>query len=189
VKGKQKDAIIEEAGKVLKIVSDYWSEPSLDSIEQWLDQFDEDLRLKLISEMRHILSKSYLSHPADDARMRAMLYALRSAGFNDESSQVLSRWQSFLAENGVKPEPEYHRCYPDTILQTIAEHAKQGLARTQVRIATPTSDPVHSLLNQAWDLFWTAPDCYVSWERKAVVKLFEGMENRKSPNSSLFPGS
>jgi len=130
------------------------------------------------------------SHPADDARMRAMLYALRSAGFNDESSQVLWRWQSFLAESGVKPEPEYHRCYPDTILQTIAEHAKQGLARTQVRIATPnTSDPVHSLLNQAWDLFWTAPDSYVSWERKAVVKLFDGMENRKSQNSSLFPGS
>jgi len=46
VKGKQKDAIIEEAGKVLKIVSDYWSEPSLDSIEQWLDQFDEDVVLE-----------------------------------------------------------------------------------------------------------------------------------------------
>ena len=121
------------------------------------------------------------SHPADDARMRTMLSALRIAGFNDESSQILSRWQSFLAECGVKPEPEYHRCYPDTILQTIAEHARQGLVRTQVRIATPkTTDPVHALLNQAWELFWSAPDCYVAWERKAVAELFEGIENRKS---------
>jgi len=121
------------------------------------------------------------SHPADDARMRAMLYALKIAGFNVQASQILLRWQSFLADSGAKPEPEYHRCYPDAVLQTIAEHARQGLARTQVRIATPeTSDSVHSLLNQAWELFWTAPDCYVTWEKKAVGELFESLENRKS---------
>jgi hypothetical protein len=121
------------------------------------------------------------SHPADDARMRAMLCALRITGFSEESLQILRRWQAFLAQSGVKAEPEYHRCYPETILQTIAEHARQGLAETQIRIATPRiADPIHSLLNGAWDMFWKAPDTYVAWEKKAITELFSGIESRKA---------
>jgi hypothetical protein len=85
VKGKQKDAIIDEAGKVLKIVSDYWSEPTLDSIERWLDQFDEEVRLKLISEMRHILSKSYLSKDAVQEFLKGLISAPKLVGANAAS--------------------------------------------------------------------------------------------------------
>jgi hypothetical protein len=121
------------------------------------------------------------SHPADDARMRTMLHALQIAGFGTEASQIFCRWQSFLAESGVKPEPEYHRCYPDTVLQKIAQHANQGLLGTQIRIVNPqTNEPVHSLLNQAWHMFWSAPDLYVTWEKKAVSELFDSTESRKS---------
>jgi len=80
----------------------------------------------------------------------------------------------FLTHSGAKLEPEYHRCYPEAVLQAIAVHARNGLAKTQVRIATPsTSDPAHSLVNHAWDMFWTAPASYVSWETKAVADPFE----------------
>jgi len=121
------------------------------------------------------------SHPADDARMRTMLFGLNIAGFEAESEQIRSRWQSFLAESGAKPEAEYHRCYPDSILKTIAEHARQGLIGTQLRIAnTNTTDPIHSLLNEAWRIFWQAPDLYVTWEKSAVSELFESIESRNS---------
>lgn len=117
---------------------------------------------------------SLSSHPADDARMRTMLRALDTAGFATESLQIRERWQTFLAHSGVKPEPEYHRCYPETIIHTLAERAKQGVLGTQVRIASlETKDPVHTLLNDAWKTFWKDPGSYVSWERKAVATLFD----------------
>lgn len=124
---------------------------------------------------------SLSSHPADDARMRAMLCALDTAGFAPESSQILKRWQTFIANSGAKPEPEYHRCYPETIIHTLAERAKEGVIGTQVRIASPkTTDPVHTLLNDAWKTFWKDPQSYVSWERESVASLFDGAKGNRS---------
>jgi hypothetical protein len=103
-----------------------------------------------------------------------MLRALDIAGFSAESSQILQRWQTFLAHSGAKPEPEYHRCYPESIIHGLAERAQEGVRATQVRIATrETKDPVHTLLNDAWKTFWKDPGSYVAWERKSVATLFD----------------
>ena len=103
-----------------------------------------------------------------------MLRALDIAGFGAESLQILDRWRTFLLHSGARPEPEYHRCYPESIIHALAERAKQGVLGIQVRIASrETKESIHSLLNQAWKVFWKDPSSYVVWEKDAVASLFD----------------
>ena len=117
-----------------------------------------------------ILSPS--SHPADYARMRVMLLALNLSGFSTEAASIDVRWRQLLAQVQAKPEPEYHRCYPDGLLGQIADYARKGVEEIGCRLATSTTvDPVHAVLNLAWDEFWRDPGAFVDWERDAVSVL------------------
>jgi hypothetical protein len=115
---------------------------------------------------------SVSSHPADDARMRVMLAGLGLSGYSREAQAVGDRWRGLLAEGGTRPEPEYHRCYPDALLARVAEHARAGVEAVGCRLAGPTTaDPIHAELNRAWDRFWGDPAAYVDWEKDAVARL------------------
>jgi hypothetical protein len=115
---------------------------------------------------------SVSSHPADDARMRAMLFGLEAAGFTGEAVEIGSKWKQLLEHNDVTPEPEYFQCYPDELLRQLAADALRGVRDIGCRLATPTTpDPVHSLLNRAWSEFWTSPDTYSEWEKRAVASI------------------
>ena len=117
-----------------------------------------------------ILSAS--SHPADDARMRVMLIALNLSGFSAEATSIDLRWRQLLAQSQAKPEPEYHRCYPDGLLARVADYARNGVEKIGCRLASPTTaDPIHSELNRAWDRFWADPSRFVNWEKDAVARL------------------
>jgi hypothetical protein len=117
-----------------------------------------------------ILSVS--SHPADDARMRVMLIALKLSGFSAEAASIDPWWRRLLAQCQAKPEPEYHRCYPEELLARVADYARKGVEEIGCRLVTPTTaDPVHTVLNLAWDRFWRDPGTFVDWERDAVSGL------------------
>jgi hypothetical protein len=112
------------------------------------------------------------SHPCDHARMTAMLYALNLSGFREMAEQIQQQWSKFLEQIAAQPEPEYHRCYPSNLIETVADHAWDAVKGIQARIATPmTQDPIHNLLNQAWQQFWQNPATYVDWEKQAVETL------------------
>jgi hypothetical protein len=115
---------------------------------------------------------SVSSHPADDARMRAMLFGLEAAGFTAEAAEIGSKWEKLLHYHDIKPEPEYHRCYPDDVLRQVAAHALRGVRGIGCRIASSsTSDQVHGILNQAWKELWNAPESYTEWEKLTVAAL------------------
>jgi hypothetical protein len=79
-----------------------------------------------------------------------------------------------LSYVAINPEPEYHRCFPEELLQQIVEHALKGIEATNLRIPKKeTSDPVHMLLKEAWSKFWRDPDNCVDWEKHAVTRLFD----------------
>ncbi|MGB8493940.1 MAG: hypothetical protein WCE53_06020 [Candidatus Acidiferrum sp.] len=121
------------------------------------------------------------SHPADDARMRAMLLTLEKGGFEEEAVSIRKRWKSFISHVGLNPEPEYHRCFPQQLLQGVVEHALSGIAATGLRIAKKdTSDHVRVLLNEAWVRFWRDPDNFVDWEKQAAKRLFDNSVAVKS---------
>lgn len=112
------------------------------------------------------------SHPCDHARMTAMIYALNLSGFREMAEQIQQQWSKFLEQIAAQPEPEYHRCYPSNLIETVADHAWNAVKNIQTRIATPTTqDPIHNLLNQAWQQFWQNSATYVDWEKQAVEAL------------------
>lgn len=112
------------------------------------------------------------SHPADDARMRAILDGLCQIGFAQEAAEIEKRWEELVATLGVSPEPEYQRCFPAHLLRLLSEKALSGVKAMGCRIASPdTSDVVHLVLNQAWREFWKAPAQYASRERKLIEDL------------------
>jgi len=119
------------------------------------------------------VSMRVTSHPCDHARMAVMLYALNLSGFQDTAAQIQQRWSEFLEEISAEEEPEYHRCYPHSLIETVADHAWNAVKDIQARIATPsTQDPICTLLNEAWEEFWLNPSMYVSWEKQAIEILF-----------------
>jgi hypothetical protein len=119
-------------------------------------------------------TSGYSTHPPDGARMIAILYALKRAGFSQEAAEVERRWDELISISGAQVEPEYDRCFPRRILETFAEHAHQGVSAIGCRIAAPeTKDIVHSTLNQAWVEFWHNPQGYAAWEKNIVITLGE----------------
>jgi hypothetical protein len=109
------------------------------------------------------------SHPADDARMRAMLNGLSLSGYADTAGRIEEAWRRFLSHCGAHAEPEYQRCYPAKVLGCIARIARGGVEGMGCRMATPqTDDPVHACLSDAWVEFWRDPSAYARWEETAV---------------------
>lgn len=119
---------------------------------------------------------SVTTHPADDARMRAILNGLCLIGFDNDATLIEGRWRELIKDLGVAPDPEYQRCFPRQILNLLADNTLRGVRAMGCRIASPvTADPVHAVLNQAWHDFWRSPAQYSARERTLMETL------RKSP--------
>jgi hypothetical protein len=112
------------------------------------------------------------THPADDARMRALLVALRLSGFDRDAAAIDARWRDALRLANASPSPDYAFCYPDELINVMVKDARQGVVEMQCRMAaSSTSDPIHLLLNEAWIKFWDDPASYHQWEIGAVGQL------------------
>jgi len=120
----------------------------------------------------------YSSHPADGARMTAILHGLKLIGFSSKASEIETRWNDFVAVSGSRAEPEFGRCFPSDLLEQIAVKSLEGTRGIGVRIVEPaTQDIFHDTLNRAWDQFWSNPAGYVGWEKKAVERLRQDCAN------------
>ena len=130
------------------------------------------------------------THPADDARMRAVLASLRKTGFTDAADAITVRWNNALRLSDDAKAPDYAHCYPEALIDRIVVKALEGVEAMECRIADPnTGDPVFSLLNEAWDRFWSDPDTYHRWESQAVRALLEHCQSGGAsitvPNTTL----
>src|SRR5207253_7868882 len=91
------------------------------------------------------------SHPADAARMTAVLKALARCGFAGDVARIEERWNAFVAMLGSEAEPEYRRCFPNQLLEEVCRAAHDGVAGIGCRIASPSCrDAVYTALNDAW---------------------------------------
>lgn len=124
------------------------------------------------------------THPADAARMDAMLIALDRMGFKQERDEIAARWDSLHKMDNVRSSAEYRRCFPDQLLTEIAKQAHQAMLALGCTIAKSGSlTPIAALLNEAWNQFWRNPDGYVAWEAAATKRLFE--QNATKAGSTL----
>lgn len=115
------------------------------------------------------------THPPDAARMWILLYTLKQMGFSNDAECIKQHWNDFITISGANPEPEYDRCFPPQLLNQIADLAFKGTVNLKCRVAKPnTNDSIYTMLNQAWEEFWTRPGQYADWERNAHLQL-QGM--------------
>jgi len=118
------------------------------------------------------MSGGATTHPADGARMAAILHGLTLTGFANEAAQVEERWNDLIQASGATPDPDYRRCFPRHLLHMVAEKALLGVRGMNCRLANSTVvDVVHTTLNRAWIEFWRDPAGYANWEKAAVETL------------------
>lgn len=115
------------------------------------------------------------SHPADDARMRAMLYGLELIGFSQDGKNIRQAWTQINESLGTQPEPEYSWCYPNDLLKRIASDALAATRAINCQIVSTkgSSETVGGCLNLAWTKFWDDPALFPQWEKSEVKRLFE----------------
>ncbi len=117
-----------------------------------------------------------MSHPPDQARMEATLIGLDLIGFKKQAVEIQQKWEALIKATGVKPTPMYRRACPKELLERAAIHAYEGINKIGCHIVhNGTSNPIHDLLNTAWEHFWANLDAYHAWERNAIAKLKEGV--------------
>lgn len=114
------------------------------------------------------------SHPADDARMQAMLCGLELIGFSDASRRIRTAWSTVQRSLGATAEPEYGWCFPKNLLRRIATDALAGTRALKTKVLQQSdTNSIAIKLNVAWDTFWASPESFPSWERRQVALLFE----------------
>lgn len=124
------------------------------------------------------ISKNSSSHPADDARMSLMLFALDRIGFVETANEIQSKWDEFTESTEIQKEIEFDQCYPRKLISEIEEIAFQSIEKTGVRIASPdTNDFVHNLLNNAWKKFWEDGNSYSDWQTEEIKRLYDYCDN------------
>ncbi len=113
------------------------------------------------------------THPADDARMKAMLKMLAQMdGYDPEAGSIRDAWSDFLQTMSFRQEPEYRQCYSDDLLSVIVKEAKSGVEKVGIETAGKDSPTmIVSLLNDAWREFWKNPQRYQSWEGQKLACL------------------
>jgi hypothetical protein len=115
------------------------------------------------------------SHPADAARMTAIITALGRLGFASDAAEVERRWSELVGRMEGGPNPEYFRCYPDDLLETCVVEALAATREIGCDLVGPTSKgSIRGRLNEAWKIMWRDSGNYLEWERKAVGDMHSG---------------
>lgn len=125
------------------------------------------------------------THPADNARMDLMLFALDRIGFSGVADRIEEKWKEFIKSSSTAKEIEYDHCYPRSFLGKVEDIAYEAVSKMNVRIVPPeTDDFVHTVLNGAWEKFWENQDSYVEWEREEVERLYENCNSSSNTKAA-----
>ena len=114
------------------------------------------------------------THPADDARMRAILTGLDLLGLGSEVDQIRRQWEELLAVLNQAQDPDYHLAFPDKLIEAIAVEILEGTRALGCELMTPqnlekqSNSSVAKLLHQAWNRFWEDPGTYTEWEGQQI---------------------
>jgi hypothetical protein len=123
--------------------------------------------------MPYLMPEQGHTHPADDARMTALLEGLTLVDAQKEAAAIQGKWNELLLCSGQKESAEFHRFYPRTVIRLFAEEAYKGFTGMNCKpwTAIDNYSRVRETLNEGWRQFWTDPKGYTEWETKAVAAL------------------
>jgi hypothetical protein len=127
------------------------------------------LRLVLATrtELYHPSFGEEALHPADEARMRAILTTLEEMGGDDAALDILQTWEQFKGNVVDKSDGEYDYCYPDQLLKGLAQEVISACKTLGLVSYDQQPDEEYnlpSLIQKAWGRFHLDPDRYDEWE-------------------------
>ncbi len=115
------------------------------------------------------------AHPANDARMRGIQAVLRQLGQQQAAEELCALWERYLQASAEMAPAEYALCYPDMLLEALAENVIAGcevvgLKRFDERSENPGSEII-PLIDEAWERFRLDARGFADWERQAIGRL------------------
>ena len=106
------------------------------------------------------------SHPADDARMKSILYGLDIIGFNEISKPIVVYWNKYIEFYKLKENANFKMAFPNHLLEHCSNLALEATKSINCNIVNPnTKSAIYNLLNSAWTKFISDPQEYLDWER------------------------
>jgi hypothetical protein len=112
------------------------------------------------------------THPADAARMIVLISALEKLGFTSEARAIEAKWTELLKRMEPGPSPEFHRCYPPTLLEQCVNEVMEGSREMGCNLAGPSMNgKIRGKLNEAWQQMWHSSQTYLDWEKQQVAAL------------------
>src|SRR5262249_13578137 len=72
-------------------------------------------------------------HPADEARLGAILAVLNRLGAAAAGQRILALWRAYLATTGQARPAEYDVCYPQHLIEALADQVVRGCRARGVR--------------------------------------------------------
>jgi len=160
--------------------------------KSWLEEFSCDLvgtymtgaayawtNLKLIATHHgspRIFEDSN-SHPADEARMRIIIFMLEKMGLHDEKMEVEATWDAFLRDSVSFIPDEYPVIFPPDLLSHLVDEFYEFYQNADLVAYTDLPDlerpAVSRLLNDAWQYAQNDPAGYLAYEMGAIKGLRE----------------
>lgn len=115
------------------------------------------------------------AHPANDARMRCIMAALRRVGQEQAAADLYTLWENYLQASGETPPAAYVFCYPDELLDALAENViagctQVGLKRFDERGEEPEAELI-PLIEEAWVRFRQNAHTFAEWEQETISHL------------------
>jgi hypothetical protein len=118
-------------------------------------------------------------HPADEARLRGVVAVLGCLGLGGAGREIETLWADYLRLTGERRPPDYDRCYPDRLIQSLAVQTVAGCRAVGLRsidqVANPHGDDIMGLIGEAWQRFLAEPGPYLQWERARLDEIWRDL--------------
>ncbi len=134
-----------------------------------------NMKLTTISHGKDLVYRYSQSHPADEARTRAIIHMMNQMGYNDESNKVLSSWNSFKQVILYQKITCYDSIYSENLLLKLTDivfsfcqDIDLYMYKPQINGETKT---ISQWLNEAWEISINKGADFPEWERNSIKQL------------------
>lgn len=175
-----------------------WPAASLEQVEEyqhnwrssWLLEFASDLiatylvgpsfgwcNIRTATNLGGELFVGTDSHPADDARAKAIGMMLAEIEFGESRKRIQQRWDELVKLAVESPSPRYELAYPDELLSKLTRFYRtecENLGLSQ--FATDAKDkPVRNMIHDCWTQFRNNPETYGAFERALLDDVLSSL--------------
>ncbi len=120
------------------------------------------------------------THPADEARLRGVLAVLSRMG-SSGGPKIKALWDSYLMVHGEVRPADYDICYPQLLLESLADYVIVGCQALGLRAFHETNIPgnphpdIPCLIMEGWDRFLENADAYAAWEKTCLGEVWASL--------------